>query len=34
MATAVGLFNSVINLVLLLMVNVIAKRVTGNGLWS
>ena len=34
MATAVGLFNSVINLVLLLLVNVIAKRVTGNGLWS
>jgi ABC-type polysaccharide transport system permease subunit len=33
-ATAVGLFNSVINLVLLLMVNTIAKRVTGNGLWS
>jgi putative aldouronate transport system permease protein len=33
-ATAVGLFNSVINLVLLLMVNAIAKRVTGNGLWS
>ena len=34
MATAVGLFNSVINLVLLLMVNTIAKRLTGNGLWS
>ncbi|TCC46973.1 sugar ABC transporter permease [Kribbella pittospori] len=34
MATAVGLFNSVINLVLLLMVNTIAKRITGNGLWS
>jgi putative aldouronate transport system permease protein len=34
MATAVGLFNSVINLALLLVVNVIAKRVTGNGLWS
>jgi putative aldouronate transport system permease protein len=33
-ATAVGLFNSVINLVLLLMVNTIAKRITGNGLWS
>jgi ABC-type polysaccharide transport system permease subunit len=33
-ATAVGLFNSVINLVLLLMVNAIAKRITGNGLWS
>ncbi|MDX6253365.1 MAG: putative aldouronate transport system permease protein [Kribbellaceae bacterium] len=34
LATAVGLFNSVINLLLLLFVNVIAKRVTGNGLWS
>jgi putative aldouronate transport system permease protein len=34
MATAVGLFNSVINLVLLLMVNTVAKRITGNGLWS
>jgi ABC-type polysaccharide transport system permease subunit len=34
LATAVGLFNAVINLLLLLFVNVIAKRVTGNGLWS
>ncbi|GAA1599750.1 MULTISPECIES: ABC transporter permease [Kribbella] len=34
MATAVGLFNSVINLVLLLVVNMVAKRITGNGLWS
>jgi len=34
LATAVGLFNSVINLVLLLAVNTIAKRITGNGLWS
>jgi putative aldouronate transport system permease protein len=34
MATAVGLFNSVINLALLLIVNSVAKRVTGNGLWS
>ncbi|GAA2511175.1 ABC transporter permease [Winogradskya humida] len=33
MATAVGLFNSVINLCLLLAVNFAAKRVTGNGLW-
>ena len=33
-ATAIGLFNSVINLALLLMVNTIAKRITGNGLWS
>lgn len=33
MATAVGLFNSVVNLFLLLVVNFVAKRVTGNGLW-
>ncbi|MGZ0147382.1 ABC transporter permease [Kribbella sp. WER1] len=34
MATAIGLFNSVINLFLLLGVNFAAKRITGNGLWS
>ncbi|WP_112248917.1 ABC transporter permease [Kribbella monticola] len=34
MATAIGLFNSVINLALLLVVNALAKRITGNGLWS
>ncbi|MEQ7007095.1 ABC transporter permease subunit [Actinopolymorpha sp. B17G11] len=34
MATAVGLFNSVVNLALLLVVNVVAKRITGNGLWG
>lgn len=33
LATAVGLFNSVINLVLLLVVNKVSKRVTGSGLW-
>jgi putative aldouronate transport system permease protein len=33
LATAVGLFNSVINLVLLLLVNTIARRVAGTGLW-
>lgn len=33
MAAAVGLFNAVINLVLLVVVNRIAKRVTGSGLW-
>jgi putative aldouronate transport system permease protein len=33
LATAIGLFNSVLNLVLLLVVNKVAKRVTGNGLW-
>jgi putative aldouronate transport system permease protein len=32
-ATAIGLFNSVINLVLLVTVNFVAKRVTGSGLW-
>lgn len=34
MATAIGLFNSVVNLVLLLFVNFVAKRITGNGLWG
>jgi putative aldouronate transport system permease protein len=34
MATAIGLFNSVLNLFLLLGVNFAAKRITGNGLWS
>jgi ABC-type polysaccharide transport system permease subunit len=34
LATAVGLFNSVINLVLLLIVNFVAKKITGGGLWS
>nr|WP_211234885.1 ABC transporter permease subunit [Glycomyces arizonensis] len=33
LAAAVGLFNSVINLILLLIVNTVSKRVTGNGLW-
>ena len=33
-ATAVGLFNSVVNLVLLLFANSVAKRVAGSGLWS
>ncbi len=33
LGTAVGLFNSVVNLVLLLVVNSVAKRVTGSGLW-
>ncbi|GAA2056186.1 ABC transporter permease [Leifsonia soli] len=32
-ATAVGLFNSVVNLVLLLVVNWVARRVSGSGLW-
>jgi ABC-type polysaccharide transport system permease subunit len=34
MATAVGLFNSVVNLFLLLFVNFAAKRITGKGLWG
>lgn len=32
-ATAVGLFNSLINLVLLLVVNAVGKRISGRGLW-
>ena len=32
-AAAIGLFNAVINLVLLLGVNAIAKKITGSGLW-
>jgi putative aldouronate transport system permease protein len=32
-ATAVGLFNSVINLVLLVLVNTFAKRLAGTSLW-
>lgn len=32
-ATAVGLFNSVINLILLVSVNAFAKRISNNSLW-
>jgi len=32
-ATAVGLFNSVINLILLLLVNALGRRLAGTGLW-
>jgi putative aldouronate transport system permease protein len=32
-STAVGVFNSVINLALLIMANWISKRVSGNSLW-
>ena len=32
-ATAVGLFNSVVNMILLVLVNLIAKRLTNNSLW-
>lgn len=33
LATAVGLFNSGINLVLLLIVNWVGRRISGSGLW-
>jgi putative aldouronate transport system permease protein len=33
LATAIGLFNSVINVILLVLVNAVAKRVSGSGLW-
>ncbi|MFD2114563.1 ABC transporter permease [Paenibacillus yanchengensis] len=32
-STAIGLFNSVVNLILLIAVNYIAKRLTENSLW-
>ncbi|GGH86412.1 putative aldouronate transport system permease protein [Pullulanibacillus pueri] len=32
-ATAIGLFNSVVNLILILFANVLAKRISGNSLW-
>lgn len=32
-SAAVGLFNSIINLILIMIVNLIARRVTGTGLW-
>ncbi|WP_373288903.1 ABC transporter permease [Paenibacillus nasutitermitis] len=32
-ATAVGLFNSVINLILLMLVNALARRISNNSLW-
>lgn len=33
MATAVGLFNSVVGLILIAMANRLSKKFTGNGLW-
>lgn len=33
LATAVGLFNSVINMTLLVLVNIFAKRLAGSSLW-
>ena len=32
-ATAIGLFNSVINLILVLIVNKVSKKISGTGLW-
>ncbi|MBM7572449.1 ABC transporter permease [Aquibacillus albus] len=32
-SAAVGLFNSFVNLILLVLVNYLAKRISGNGLW-
>jgi putative aldouronate transport system permease protein len=32
-ATAVGLFNSVINLILLVSVNIVSKRLSNNSIW-
>ncbi|MEH7414483.1 ABC transporter permease subunit [Neobacillus drentensis] len=32
-AGAIGLFNSVVNLILLLLANLFAKRISGNSLW-
>ena len=32
-ATAVGLFEGLLNLFLLTMANKVSKRVTGSGLW-
>lgn len=32
-STAIGLFNSGVNLVLMVIVNVLSKKLTGNGLW-
>ncbi len=32
-STAIGLFNSVINLILIVMVNAFARKINGTGLW-
>lgn len=32
-STAVGLFNSVINVILLVIANTFSKKLSGNGLW-
>ncbi len=32
-STAVGLFNSVVNLIILVVFNRLAKRISGTGLW-
>jgi putative aldouronate transport system permease protein len=33
LSTAVGLFNSVINLFLLITVNIVSKKFTDTGIW-
>jgi len=32
-STAIGLFNTVINLILLVSVNKAAKKISGNSIW-
>ena len=32
-STAIGLFNSVVNLLMLLTVNTISKKISSNSLW-
>ena len=32
-STAVGLFNTVINLIILIFANTLARKATGEGLW-
>ena len=32
-STAIGLFNSVINLIMISLVNFISNRINGSGLW-
>ncbi|MEG0767805.1 MAG: sugar ABC transporter permease, partial [Clostridia bacterium] len=32
-ATAIGMFNSVINLILLMMVNAVSRRISETSLW-
>lgn len=32
-STAIGLFNSVVNIIVLLITNTISKKISGNGMW-